>query len=57
MLKRENAMLAGFADDYACLIQGLLDLYEAGGHFRHLSWAMQLQERMDALFLDPNGGR
>jgi len=46
----------GFADDYACLIQGLLDLYEAGGHTKWLQWAMELQQRMDELFLDPAGG-
>ncbi|KAF5835573.1 Six-hairpin glycosidase-like protein [Dunaliella salina] len=46
----------GFADDYACLIQGLLDLYEAGGDTQWLQWAMELQQRMDELFLDPAGG-
>ena len=46
----------GFADDYAFLIQGLLDLFEAGKNPRWLQWAGQLQEKMDALFWDAEGG-
>jgi uncharacterized protein YyaL (SSP411 family) len=47
----------GFADDYAFLIQGLLDLYEAGFDIAHLQWAEQLQDRQDELFHDAaNGG-
>ncbi|HVT74022.1 MAG TPA: thioredoxin domain-containing protein [Lacunisphaera sp.] len=46
----------GFAEDYACLIQGLLDLYEAGFEIRWLQWAEQLQARMDDLFWDEAGG-
>jgi uncharacterized protein YyaL (SSP411 family) len=44
--------IPGFAEDYACLIQGLLDLYEAGGEIRWLQWAEQLQAKMDELFWD-----
>ena len=46
----------GFAEDYACLIQGLLDLYEATFAGRWLRWAAQLQAKMDELFLDPAHG-
>ncbi|KAJ3036396.1 spermatogenesis-associated protein 20 [Rhizophlyctis rosea] len=46
----------GFADDYAFLIQGLLDLYEAGFDERWLQWAVELQETQDRLFWDANGG-
>ncbi len=46
----------GFLDDYACLIQGLLDLYEASFDIRWLSWAMQLQEKQDQLFWDSRKG-
>ncbi len=46
----------GFADDYAFLIQGLLDLYEAGFDFAHLRWAEQLQLKQDELFHDAEGG-
>ena len=46
----------GFAEDYACLIQGLLDLYEAGFELRWLQWAEQLQQAMDARFWDAAHG-
>jgi hypothetical protein len=46
----------GFAEDHACLIAGLLDLYEAGFALRWLQWAAQLQARMDADFWDEERG-
>jgi uncharacterized protein len=46
----------GFAEDYAFLIQGLLDLYEADFDLRWLRWAAELQVQMNALFADPQGG-
>lgn len=46
-----------FAEDYACLIAGLLDLYEAGFDVGHLAWAERLQEQQDALFRDPSDGK
>ncbi len=49
--------ILAFADDYACLIQGLLDLFEADFNPAHLRWAEELQARQDALFYDdPRGG-
>ena len=48
--------IAGFAEDYAYLIQGLLDLYEAGFEIRWLQWAERLQTKMDELFWDENRG-
>ena len=48
--------IAGFAEDYAALIQGLLDLYEAGFEVRWLQWAERLQAKMDALFWDAERG-
>ena len=48
--------VGGFADDYAFLIQGLLDLYEADFDFRWLEWAQRLQAKQDELFGDPTGG-
>jgi uncharacterized protein YyaL (SSP411 family) len=48
--------IAGFAEDYAFLIQGLLDLYEAGFDIRWLQWAERLQAAMDAQFADPVRG-
>jgi uncharacterized protein YyaL (SSP411 family) len=46
----------GFAEDYACLIQGLLDLYEANFDVRWLAWAVHLQEKQIELFADNVGG-
>jgi len=55
---RERPSVArGFVDDYAFLIQGLLDLYEASFDIRWLRWAIELQEKQDTLFWDgQNGG-
>lgn len=52
----ETAPIAGFADDYAYVIGGLLDLYEAAGNPADLAWAEQLQARQDALFGDDAPG-
>jgi uncharacterized protein YyaL (SSP411 family) len=49
--------VAGFAPDYAFLIQGLLDLYETTFDPQWIQWAIQLQTRQDQLFGDnPAGG-
>ena len=37
--------IGGFADDYAFLIRGLLDLYEAGFEAKWIEWALDLQEQ------------
>lgn len=52
----QRSGIAGFAEDYAFLIQGLLDLYEAGFEIRWLQWAERLQTAMDAQFEDPARG-
>src|SRR5437764_2807925 len=46
----------GFADDYAFVIRGLLDLYEASFETRCLKFALELQRQMDALFWDNESG-
>ena len=46
----------GFLDDYAFLIQSLLDLYETTFNVAWLSWAIALEEKQDALFWDPGSG-
>jgi uncharacterized protein YyaL (SSP411 family) len=46
----------GFAEDYAYLVAGLLDLYEATFEVRWLQWAERLQQTMDALFWDEADG-
>ena len=48
--------IEGFAEDYAALIQGLLDLYEASFAHRWLEWAVELQTQMDARFWDESSG-
>jgi uncharacterized protein YyaL (SSP411 family) len=46
----------GFADDYAFVIQGLLDLYEASFDVGWLQFAIELQETQDRLFFDEEKG-
>jgi uncharacterized protein len=48
--------IEGFADDYAFVIQGLLDLYEASFAVEWLKLAAQLQEMQDRLFFDEKNG-
>ena len=45
----------GFADDYAFLIQGLLDLYQATFDEKWIEWADQLQTKQNELFWDEKG--
>jgi hypothetical protein len=58
---REGKVLeTAFAEDYAFLIQGLLDLYEAVCEsllsIQWLQWAVELQAVMDRLFWDDEHG-
>ena len=46
----------GFAEDYAFVIQGAIDLYEANFDHRWLQWADRLQATMDRLFWDEAEG-
>ncbi len=48
--------IGGFADDYAFVIQGLLDLYEASLDVQWLKFAVELQETQDRLFFDEKNG-
>uniref|UniRef100_A0AAX7TN34 Spermatogenesis-associated protein 20-like TRX domain-containing protein n=1 Tax=Astatotilapia calliptera TaxID=8154 RepID=A0AAX7TN34_ASTCA len=48
--------ISGFLDDYAFIICGLLDLYEATLQTEWLQWAEELQLRQDVLFWDDQGG-
>ncbi|MEP6820937.1 MAG: thioredoxin domain-containing protein [Chthoniobacterales bacterium] len=47
-----RSAVEGFADDYAFVIQGLLDLYEASFDVEWLKFALTLQETQDRLFFD-----
>jgi uncharacterized protein YyaL (SSP411 family) len=51
-----RSAVEGFADDYAFVVQGLLDLYEASFDVEWLKFATQLQETQDRLFLDAQNG-
>lgn len=46
----------GFAEDYAYLVQGLLDLYQASFAIGWLQWAVTLQATMDREFWDEARG-
>ncbi|HVR29933.1 MAG TPA: thioredoxin domain-containing protein [Thermoanaerobaculia bacterium] len=51
-----EARFAAQLDDYAFLVQGLLDLYEADFDAAWLEWAEALQEELLERFADPHGG-
>src|SRR5256885_2227431 len=51
-----RSKIEGFADDYAFVIQGLLDLYEASFDVDWLKFAVELQETQDRLFFDEKNG-
>jgi uncharacterized protein YyaL (SSP411 family) len=51
-----EADIDGFLDDYAFLIQGLLDLHESSFDVRWLAWAVELLERQDKLFWGEDAG-
>jgi uncharacterized protein len=48
--------IEGYLDDYAFVIQGLLDLYEACFDVEYLAWAFALQKKQDVLFWDADAG-
>src|SRR5437870_4299942 len=48
--------IEGFADDYAFVIQGLFDLYEASFDVEWLKLATELQQTQDRLFFDEKNG-
>jgi len=48
--------IEGFADDYAFVIQGLLDLYEASFDVEWLKFAVELQRTQDRFFFDEKNG-
>ncbi len=54
--RQGRSAVEGFADDYAFVIQGLLDLYEASFEIEWLKFALELQETQDRLFYDEKNG-
>ncbi len=51
-----EAAIDGYCEDYACLVWGLLELFQSDGDPAWLEWAIDLQARQDELFADPRGG-
>jgi uncharacterized protein YyaL (SSP411 family) len=50
--RKGTAAIDAYAEDYACLIFGLLELFHASGSAHWLKWAIDLQRRQDELFWD-----
>ena len=53
--RQGESKIDGFTDDYAFLIQGLVDLYEASFETHWLDLATTLQDRQNALCWDKKG--
>jgi uncharacterized protein YyaL (SSP411 family) len=51
-----DAAIEGYAEDYAYLVWGLLELFQSTGEAEWLEWAMTLQRRQDELFWDEADG-
>ena len=51
-----HAEIDGYAEDYAYMIYGLLELFQADPQPMWLEWAIALQRRQDELFWDEQGG-
>jgi uncharacterized protein YyaL (SSP411 family) len=51
-----NAAIEAYSEDYACLIWGVLELFQATGAAEWLEWAIELQQRLDELFWDAGDG-
>ena len=54
--KDGRARFNAYLDDYACLIDGLIDLYQVTFEPRWLTIALELADQMLARFEDPHGG-
>ncbi len=56
LYRNAPSTVEAFSDDYAYLIEGLVDLYEATADPQWLEWANTLQETQIALFYDEKNG-
>jgi len=54
--RKGERKIVGMASDYAFLIQGLIDLYEADFDPRWLEWALELMDEQITLFYDTKNG-
>ena len=51
-----DASIDGYAEDYASLVWGLLELFQSDGDPAWLAWARELQAQQDARFWDDKDG-
>ena len=51
-----DAAIDAYAEDYAYLIFGILEVFQTTGDPEWLAWARELQARQDELFWDAEGG-
>ena len=51
-----RADIDAYSEDYACVVWGLLELFQAGGDPMWLDWARELQATENRLFWDEAGG-
>jgi uncharacterized protein YyaL (SSP411 family) len=51
-----EAAIDGFCEDYACLVWGLVELFQATGDVDWLDWALELTRVQTALFSDERDG-
>jgi hypothetical protein len=51
-----EAAIDAYAEDYAYLVWGLLELFQADGSAEWLEWALRLQQQQDETFWDPDQG-
>ena len=51
-----RADIDAYSEDYACVVWGLLELFQAGGDPMWLDWARELQATENQLFWDDEGG-
>ena len=54
--RRGEAAIDAYAEDYAFLVFGVLDLFQADGDAQWLEWALELQKTQDRLFWDEASG-
>jgi uncharacterized protein YyaL (SSP411 family) len=54
--RNRDAAIDGYAEDYAYLIFGLLELFQADSDVAWLQWIVDLQRRQDELFWDEENG-
>ena len=56
ILKNDKKSIKGFAEDYACLIEALIAVFEAGGKENYLLLAEKLMKHCIAQFYDDTSG-